>query len=55
MFSFCIGLVKLGVHHLTGEKVPFGFGSNKFAVLLENENGNLKNSSFIYGLPNSYP
>ena len=27
---------------LTGEKVPFGFGSNKFAILLEKENDNLK-------------
>lgn len=30
------------VGHLTGEKVPFGFGSDKFAVLLEEEDGKLK-------------
>jgi hypothetical protein len=27
---------------LTEENIPFGFGSNKFAVLLENENDKLK-------------
>ncbi|WP_166968102.1 hypothetical protein [Yeosuana marina] len=36
-------VVYQNVGHLTGEKVPFGFGSNNFAVLLENENGKLKN------------
>jgi len=35
-------VVHQNVGHLTGEKVPFGFGSNKFAILLENENGILK-------------
>lgn len=30
------------VGHLTGEKVPFGFGSNKFALILDHENGKLK-------------
>ncbi len=35
-------VVYQNVGHLTGEKVPFGFGSNKFTVLLENENNILK-------------
>ena len=35
-------VVHQNVGHLTGEKVPFGFGSNKFAVLLDEENGKLK-------------
>ncbi len=35
-------VVYQNVGHLTREKVPFGFGSNKFAVLLDGENGKLK-------------
>ena len=35
-------VVYQNVGHLTGEKAPFAFGSNNFAVLLENENGKLK-------------
>ena len=36
-------VVYQNVGHLTGEKVPFGFGSNKFAILLEEDHGKLKN------------
>ncbi|MFL1896691.1 hypothetical protein ACJRPK_13370 [Aquimarina sp. 2-A2] len=35
-------VVHQNVGHLTGEKVPFGFGSKKFALLLDEDNGKLK-------------
>ena len=35
-------VVHQNIGYLSGEKVPFGFGSNNFALLLEEDNGRLK-------------